>query len=37
MAADDVTHNPVPEIVVNRDGPEHWRVAVVVVNAEQAR
>jgi hypothetical protein len=29
MAADDVTHYSVPEIVINRDGPEDRRVAFV--------
>ena len=29
MAADDVTHHSVPEIVINRDGPEDRRVAFV--------
>ena len=29
MAADDVTHHSVPEIVINRDGPGDRRVAFV--------
>jgi hypothetical protein len=29
MAGDNVTHDSVPEIVVNRDGPEDRRVAFV--------
>lgn len=29
MAADDFTHHSVPEIVINRDGSEDRRVAVV--------
>jgi hypothetical protein len=29
MAADDVTHHSVPEIVINRDGPEDRRVEFV--------
>jgi hypothetical protein len=29
MATDDVTHHSVPEIVINRDGPEDRRVAFV--------
>jgi hypothetical protein len=29
MAADDVTHHSVPEIVINRGGPEDRRVAFV--------
>lgn len=28
-AADDVTHHSVPEIVIDRDGPEDLRVAFV--------
>ena len=29
MAAEDVTHHSVPEIVIDRDGPEDRRVAFV--------
>jgi hypothetical protein len=29
MAADDVMHHSVPEIVINRDGPEDRRVAFI--------
>ena len=29
MAGDEVTHHSVPEIVINRDGPEDRRVAFV--------
>lgn len=29
MAADEVTHHSVPEIVINRDGPKDRRVAFV--------
>jgi hypothetical protein len=29
MAADDVTHHSIPEVVINRDGREDRRVAFV--------